>query len=169
MKLQKQHVIKVKYADSQDVALSPVVVICRCWSADCFSFQAVFPPSRLAFSLAALQVWGPTKSLMIPEMFGCPSVGILRICYICCIYVLQQDKQGLRVLRLVILISCVFQLHLELWLASWERDSTDPGSSCQLAWWLELGNPPHGNKQLTCTNIFLGDLTKLFFHGWLQQ
>lgn len=33
----------------------------------------------------------------------------------------------------------VFQLHQELWLVSWERGSTDPGSSCQLAWWLEQG------------------------------
>lgn len=116
-----------------------------CWPAVFHFFQAVSPLSLPGFSSAASQASAPTRSPTTPIISGCPSVGILRLYCACC----QCVCMGIHWVKcfLIRTVICVLgshflgvlQLHQEHWPASWERGSTDPGSSCQQAWWLEQG------------------------------
>lgn len=130
---------------------SPWYNKCRCWCAVC-SLSGSVP------SLAAGVVFGGLAGFGAYQISNDPkqvwvSLGNYTDNTVC---VPWGSFQFLNKLYYILFCSsCVFQLHQELWLVWWERGSTDPGSSCQLAWWLQQGIC-HMSKliYLTYMNIF---------------
>lgn len=113
-------------------------------------FQAASPLWLPAFSLAAWLALAPTRSPTIPVMFGSPSVGIYTFFFFPPCKFSPGRSPSHHVL--------VLQSPQERWPASWERGSMDPGSSCQLVWWLERGIFPSCDCVVSWAIVVLASL-----------